>query len=344
MSAGGRRRPTIEDVAAEAGVSRGTVSRVLNGGLNVSADALAAVNAAIRKTGYVVNQHARAMVTQRSGTVAFVLSEPQERFFTDPNFNVLLRACTQALAEHDIALLLAIAGTSDEQKRVLRFLGGGHVDGALLVSTHTGDPFVGQVLNLGLPIVACGQPIGHERTLPYVGVDELDGARQMVAHLQAAGRRTVATITGPLDTPGGAKRLAGWRETVAGAPGTASDGADDSLVAHGDYSRESGEAAMTELLARRPDLDAVFVASDLMAVGALDALRRAGRRVPEDVAVAGFDDSPVAAAATPPLTTMRQPFKRISAEMVRLLLARIEGEPPASVILPTELVERDSTG
>ncbi|MEY9861685.1 DNA-binding LacI/PurR family transcriptional regulator [Catenulispora sp. GAS73] len=335
MSAGGRRRPTIEDVATEAGVSRGTVSRVLNGGLNVSADALAAVDAAIRKTGYVVNLHARAMVTQRSGTVAFVLSEPQERFFTDPNFNVLLRACTQALADHDIALLLAIAGTPDEQKRVLRFLGGGHVDGALLVSTHTGDPFVGQVLNLGLPIVACGQPIGHERMLPYVGVDELDGARQMVAHLVAVGRRTVATITGPLDTPGGVKRLAGWRETTGG---------DDTLVAHGDYSRESGEAAMGELLERRPDLDAVFVASDLMAVGALDALRRAGRRVPEDVAVAGFDDSPAAATAVPPLTTMRQPFKRISAEMVRLLLARIEGEPPASVILPTELVERASTG
>ena len=335
MSAGGRRRPTIEDVAAEAGVSRGTVSRVLNGGQNVSADALGAVNAAIRKTGYVVNLHARAMVTQRSGTVAFVLSEPQERFFTDPNFNVLLRSCTQALAEHDIALLLAIAGTPEEQKRVLRFLGGGHVDGALLVSTHTGDPFVEQVLRLGLPIVACGQPIGHERMLPYVGVDEHDGARQMVAHLLATGRRTVATITGPLDTPGGVKRLAGWRETTGG---------DDSLVANGDYSRESGEAAMTSLLARRPDLDAVFVASDLMAVGALDALRSAGRRVPEDVAVAGFDDSPVAATATPPLTKMRQPFRRISGEMVRLLLGRIEGEPPASVILPTELVERASTG
>jgi len=335
MNTGGRRRPTIEDVAVEAGVSRGTVSRVLNGGLNVSADASAAVDAAIRKTGYVVNLHARAMVTQRSGTVAFVLSEPQERFFTDPNFNVLLRACTQALADHDIALLLAFAGTPDEQKRVLRFLGGGHVDGALLVSTHTGDPCVGQVLGLGLPIVACGQPIGHEGALPYVGVDDLDGARQVVAHLVAVGRRAVATITGPLDTPGGVKRLAGWRETTGG---------DDTLVAYGDFSREPGEAAMGELLERRPDLDAVFVASDLMAGGALGVLRRAGRRVPEDVAVAGFDDSPVAATAVPPLTTMRQPFKRISAEMVRLLLARIEGEPPASVVLPTVLVERASTG
>jgi len=129
--------------------------------------------------------------------------------------------------------------------------------------------------------------------------------------------------------------MAGWREVTDG---------DDTLVAHGDYSRHSGETAMEQLLERRPDLDAVFVASDLMALGALDALRRAGRRVPEDVAVAGFDDSPVAAAAEPALTTMRQPFKRISAEMVRLLLARIGGEPPASVILQTELVERGSTG
>ncbi len=333
---GGRRRPTIEDVAAMAGVSRGTVSRVLNGGVNVSADAQAAVNAAIRKSGYVVNQHARAMVTQRSGTVAFVLSEPQERFFGDPNFNALLRGCTQALAEHDTALLLAIAGGPEERKRVLRFLAGGHVDGALLVSTHSGDPFLDQVLQLGLPVVACGQPIGYERRMPYVGVDETDGARQIVSHLRAGGRGTIATISGPLDTPGGSQRLVGWRETLGPL-------ADDSLMAHGDYTRESGRAAMAELLARRPDLDAVFVASDLMALGAIEELGRAGRRVPQDVAVAGFDDSPSAASAVPPLTTMRQPFQRISAEMVRLLLAGIAGEPPATVILPTELVVREST-
>lgn len=330
-----KRRPTIEDVAAAAGVSRGTVSRVLNGGVNVSADAQRAVDAAIRKTGYVVNLHARAMVTQRSGTVAFVLSEPQERFFGDPNFNALLRGCTQALAEHDTALLLAIAGSSEERKRVLRFLAGGHVDGALLISTHSGDPIVEQVLRLGLPVVACGQPLGYERQMPYVGVDETDGARQMVHYLRGRGRSAVATITGPLDTPGGSQRLIGWRETLGPL-------ADDSLVAHGDYTRESGAAAMAELLARRPDLDAVFVASDLMALGAIDELRRAGRRVPDDVAVGGFDDSPVAASAVPPLTTMRQPFRRISAEMVRLLLGRISGDPPATVILPTELVVRES--
>jgi DNA-binding LacI/PurR family transcriptional regulator len=332
----GKRRPTIEDVAAVAGVSRGTVSRVLNGGVNVSADAQAAVKAAIRKTGYVVNLHARAMVTQRSGTVAFVLSEPQERFFGDPNFNALLRSCTQALAEHDIALLLAIAGSLDERKRVLRFLAGGHVDGALLVSTHAGDPLVEQVLRLGLPVVACGQPIGYERQMPYVGVDETDGARQIVSHLRDRGRGTIATICGPLDTPGGRQRLIGWREMLGAL-------ADDSLVAYGDYSRASGRTAMAELLDRRPDLDAVFVASDLMALGAIEELGRAGRRVPEDVAVAGFDDSPSAVSAVPPLTTMRQPFRRISAEMVRLLLGRITGDPPATVILPTELVVREST-
>lgn len=199
MNQGRTRRPTIEDVAARAGVSRGTVSRVLNGGVNVSVDALTAVNEAISRTGYVVNQHARSLVTQRSGTIAFVLSEPQERFFTDPNFNVLLRGCTQALAEHDIALVLAIAGTEAEQKRVLRFLGGGHVDGALLVSTHTGNPLVRGVLALNIPIVACGQPVGYERTLPYVGVDDRDGARQIVGRFAGACYPVVRSRPGSFD-------------------------------------------------------------------------------------------------------------------------------------------------
>ena len=160
----------------------------------------------------------------------------------------------------------------------------------------------------------------------------------MVRHLLATGRRRIATITGPLDTPGGVDRLSGYRETLAeaGLPH------DPALVAEGDYSRAGGEAAMTALLAGAPNLDAVFVASDLMADGALAALAKAGRRVPEDVAVGGFDDSTIAAGTRPPLTTVRQPWDRISSEMVRLLLALIAGEPPASVILPTELVQRAS--
>ncbi|MGW5213583.1 LacI family DNA-binding transcriptional regulator [Streptomyces sp. NPDC004051] len=337
---GGRRKPpTIHDVAREAGVSRGTVSRVLNGGHYVSPAAARAVDAAIRKTGYVVNRHARSLITGRSDSVGFLLTEPQERFFEDPNFNVLLRGCTQALAAHDIPLLLMIAGTRDERRRIVRYITAGHVDGVLLVSSHSGDPVAEELRAAGVPLVACGKPIGLGSKVSYVAADDRDGARDMVRHLLDLGRRRVGTVTGPLDTPGGVERLAGYREVLA----EAGLEADERLVVSGDYSRASGEAGAERLLARAPDMDAVFVASDLMAQGVLTALHRAGRRVPEDVAVGGFDDSPAAVAASPGLTTIRQPWDRISAEMVRVLLARIGGEDPATVILPTELVKRGST-
>jgi DNA-binding LacI/PurR family transcriptional regulator len=324
----------MDDVAAVAGVSRGTVSRVLNGGHNVSKPALDAVQRAIRKTGYVINQHARSLVTQRSHSVAFVLSEPQERLFEDPNFHVLLRGCTQSLAEHDITLVMTIAGTQEERRRVSRFVTSGHVDGALLVSTHMGSRLIDDLRGRGVPVVACGRPLGHERDLAYVAADDRDGARQMVQYLLSKGRQTIGMITGPLDTPGGVDRLAGYHDVLGSVP--------DRLVVTGDYVRDRGEAAMERLLDQAPDLDAVFVASDLMAAGALTALRRAGRRVPDDVAVGGFDDSSMATAVSPALTTIRQPLTRISGEMVRLLLALIAGDPPATVILPTELVVRDS--
>jgi DNA-binding LacI/PurR family transcriptional regulator len=325
----------MDDVAKVAGVSRGTVSRVLNGGVNVSPTADAAVQKAIRQTGYVVNQHARSLVTQRSQSVAFILSEPQERLFEDPNFSLLLHGCTTALAEHDITLVLTIAGTPEERKRVARYLTSGHVDGALIISAHQGNSLIEELRDNDVPVVACGRPIGYERSLSYVGVDERDGARQMVQYLADSGRRRIGMITGPLDTAGGVERLAGYREVLG-------ERADPNLVVTGDYTRASGEAAMERLLAQASDVDAVFVASDLTAAGALAALRRAGKRVPEDVAVGGFDDSSIAKTSQPGLTTIRQPFARVSTEMVRLLVAAMAGDPPAAVTLPTELVIRES--
>ncbi|MER6150539.1 LacI family DNA-binding transcriptional regulator [Streptomyces hirsutus] len=336
---GGRRKPpTIHDVAREAGVSRGTVSRVLNGGHYVSPAAAEAVNAAIRRTGYVVNRHARSLITGRSDSVGFLLTEPQERFFEDPNFNVLLRGCTQALAAHDIPLLLMIAGTQAERRRIVRYITAGHVDGVLLVSSHSGDPVAEELRAAGVPLVACGKPIGLGSKVSYVAADDRDGARDMVRHLLGLGRRRVGVVTGPLDTPGGVERLAGYKEVLA----EAGLGIDERLIVSGDYSRASGEAGAERLLAGAPDMDAVFVASDLMAQGVLAALHRAGRRVPQDVAVGGFDDSQAAVAASPGLTTIRQPWDRISSEMVRVLLAQVGGEDPATVILPTELVKRES--
>jgi DNA-binding LacI/PurR family transcriptional regulator len=312
---------------------------VLNGGHYVSPTAQEAVNAAIRKTGYVVNRHARSLITGRSDSIGFLLTEPQERFFEDPNFNVLLSGCTQALAAHDIPLLLMLAGTQDERRRITRYITAGHVDGVLLVSSHSGDPVAEELRAAGVPLVQCGKPMGLGSKVSYVAADDRDGARDMVRHLLSLGRRRIGMVSGPLDTPGGVDRLAGYQEvlTEAGVE------IDERLIVSGDYSRASGEAGAARLLAQAPDMDALFVASDLMAQGALAALHRAGRRVPEDVAVGGFDDSVAATEATPALTTIHQPYDRISAEMVRLLLAQIGGEDPAAVILPTELVKREST-
>ncbi|WP_030610501.1 LacI family DNA-binding transcriptional regulator [Streptomyces fulvoviolaceus] len=338
-SANGRRKPpTIHDVAREAGVSRGTVSRFLNGGHYVSPAARRAVEAAIRKTGYVVNRHARSLSTGRSDSVAFLLTEPQEKFFEDPNFNVLLRGCTENLARHDIPLLLMLAASDDDRRRLTRYITSGHVDGVLLVSSHSGDPVAAELRDAGIPLVACGKPMGLGAKVSYVAAADRDGAQDMVRHLLAGGRRRIGMITGPLDTPGGAERLAGYRDVLveAGLP------YDPALVVEGDYRRTGGEEAARRLLAQAPDIDAVFVASDLMAQGVVNTLHQSGRSIPDDIAVGGFDDSAAATAVTPALTTMRQPYDRISAEMVRMLLAQIAGEDTAGVIVPTELVVRDS--
>ncbi|MEU7820347.1 LacI family DNA-binding transcriptional regulator [Catellatospora sp. NPDC049133] len=331
-----KRRPTIHDVARASGVSRGTVSRALNGDPYVSTAALAAVRRAVAETGYVVNRAARSLVTQRTGTVVMVLSEPQEKLFEDPNFSVLLRVATRRLAQRDVALVMMVAGDDGDRERVVRYLRGGHADGVLLLSAHSGDPLLGELEGLSIPAVACGAVLGREGVIPYAAADDREGARQMAQYLVDQGRKKIATITGPLDTPGGLNRLEGFCDVLGRK-------AVKKLIAHGDYSRHSGEAAMRELLDRVPDLDAVFVGSDLMAAGALAVLRERGRRVPEDVAVGGFDDSAIAGSTHPKLTTVRQPLEQVATETVRLLLELIDGaDTVENVVLATELVPRDS--
>jgi DNA-binding LacI/PurR family transcriptional regulator len=330
-----RRGPTIDDVAEIAGVSRGTVSRVLNGARYVSPAALKAVERAVRTTGYTVNQSARSLVTKQSNAVAFVLSEPQERLFEDPNFSVLLRCCTQALAEHDISLILMLESSDAERDRVLRYVRGGHVDGVLLISAHSGDPFLTDLAKGVVPAVACGKPGGAGANIPYVAAEDTEGARQMTRHLVTQGRKRIGMIACP-QVVGGPERLQGYRDVLGRK-------ALKRLVVHtSDYSFAAGAAAMRELLAESPDIDAVFAASDLLAAGALAELRRTGRRVPDDVAVGGFDDSRIARETDPPLTTIRQPLERVAADMVDVLLRLIRREPASSRLLPTELIKRDS--
>lgn len=330
------RRPTITDVANASGVSRGTVSRVLNGGHWVSPEAREAVERAIRQTGYRINPHARSLATSRANSIAFLLTESQERLFEDPNFSALMRGASDSLAERDLPLVLLLAGSPDDQRRVTDFITAGHVDGALVVSSHRGrDSFLKTLVDSKVPLVACGAPLDFERRIGYVAADEVGGARDMVAHLRSTGRSRIGTIAGPQDTPGGIGRLEGYREELG-------DPFDAQLVVEGDYSLASGAAAMQQLLERAPGIDAVFVANDMMAAGAIEVLQGRGIRIPDDIAIAGFDDAPIASRVTPALTTVRQPFERIASEMVRMLLDVIEGRPGGRILLPTELVLRDS--
>jgi DNA-binding LacI/PurR family transcriptional regulator len=333
------RRPTIKTVAARAGVGRTTVSRVVNGSDLVSADARSRVLAAIKELNYVPNSVARGLVTSRTNAVALVIPESASRLGSEPFFAALIRGVSEALADNRTQLQLMLVRDQSEREQLTESVTARRVDGVLLVSVHSDDPLPGMLEEMGLPTVLAGRRDAGER-LSYVHADNAGGAAQAVRHLLRGGRKRVATIAGPLDMDVGRSRLEGWRtaHAEAGVP------ADEVLVEAGDFSWESGSRAMRSLLERAPGLDAVFAASDLMAIGALEELRRQKRQVPGDVAVVGFEDSPHARWANPPLTTVRQPVEELGRTMVRILTEINQpGAARQQLMLPTELVVRESS-
>jgi DNA-binding LacI/PurR family transcriptional regulator len=331
---------TLDEVARVAGVSRATVSRVVNGSPKVSADVRRTVEKAIDRLGYVPNRAARSLVTRRSDSIAVVITEPANRLFSDPFFPRLVRGVSAALSVRDLQLVLLMPNDDVDERRTVRYLTAGHVDGVILVSLHGDDPLPEQLAARRIPSVVLGRP-SRGVDIDYVDADNRDGARRATAHLVESGRRRIATITGPRDMVAGIDRLAGYRDALADA----AIAVDEGLIATGDFTQAGGEAAMERLLRDRPDLDAVFCASDLMAVAALGVLQAAGRRVPEDVAMVGYDDSPIATTTRPALTSVRQPIEEMGREMVNLLAGSIErsGRVPRHIVLTTELIARASS-
>jgi DNA-binding LacI/PurR family transcriptional regulator len=336
MNMTGRDRPTLERVASRAGVSRATASRVVNGSTKVAPEIQEAVRRAVAELGYVPNPAARSLVTQRTDLFALVVPEPAGRVFSDdPFFPGLIKGISEELEAADKQLVLTLATSPTSHARIERFVGSGHVDGVMIASMHGADPLPTALHRLGVPVVANGRPLGRSQ-IPYIDVDHVGGVVAAVRHLLELGRRRIATIAGPQDMVAGVDRLAGYRNALAGSHRR-------SIVAVGDFTRESGGEAMKVLLDDDPRLDAVFVASDLMADGALRTLRRTGRRVPEDVAVIGFDDVEIARYTEPALTTVRQPIGEIGRHLVRQLLRQLAGEEiEPALILPTELVIRET--
>jgi DNA-binding LacI/PurR family transcriptional regulator len=339
MGMEGGPEPTLEEVGAVAGVSRATVSRVINGSPKVSPEARAAVERAIDELGYAPNRAARSLVTRRNDALALLVTEPETRVVADPFLGAVVRGMSRAAAAADLNLVLVMAQGAEDRDRVRRFLRRDHVDGVVLMSLHGDEPLPRLLAADGMPTVQIGRPLGPA-AVPYVDADNRGGARDAVEYLLDRGRATIATIAGPADMNAGVDRLNGYRDAVKAAGAAVRD----ELVEEGDFTEVSGYDAMLRILAREPGVDGVFAASDLMAVGALRALREAGRRVPREVAVVGFDDAPLAEHTVPPLTTVRQPLDEMTRQTADLLLRQIARDTNGvdNVICKTELVRRRS--
>ena len=329
-----RSAPTLEDVARLAGVSRATVSRVVNGASLVAPETSSGVQSAIAELGYRPNRAARALVTRRTGVVAVVVPEADERVFNDPFFPQAYHGALQGFHGSDIQVVLAIAEPGDPADRMLRYLASGHVDGAIVVSHH-GPALARAIAEMSTPVVFVGDP--ETPGLTFVDIDQVTAARRATEFLIAAGRRHIGTITGPLDMAAGARRLGGFNAALAAA------GLAPGPIEHGDFTMAAGRSAATRMLAASTQLDGLFAANDLMAAAAIQVFTEAGLRVPEDIAVVGFDDSEVAIRTRPNLTTMTNPASQLCSRAAELLIEALGGSKPATeVILPSRLIVRDS--
>jgi DNA-binding LacI/PurR family transcriptional regulator len=333
---------TMDDVAKAAGVSQATVSRVVNGNPRVNSTTKRLVERTIDRLGFVPNVAARSLVTRRSDSIGVLIPEPTARVFGDPFFAEVLRGISTALTARQLHLVLVMSHSQEEERWAERYLASrGHLDGVILFSLHGDDPLPDHLQSRGIPVVVGGEPPRDTR-VSYVDNDNHGGAVKAVNHLIDLGRTTIATITGPLDMPAGVTRRAAYRDALKAADRAL----DPDLEESGEFTREGGQRAMEVLLRRCPDIDAVFVASDLMAAGALSALYAAGRSVPQDIAIVGFDDSIIALSTQPALSSVHQSMEVMGRELVNLLLQAIDARDDVvrGVVLETELIVRQSSG
>lgn len=326
---------TLDDLAELSGVSRATVSRVINGG-PASESTRRHVQEILERENYQPNLAARSLARGRSGVVGVVMHEPAPMLFQDPYFARLLQGMSDALGEQEAGMMLWL-GNRSKQETLGRILAMNLLDGVIVTANFLEDPLVDGLLASALPTVL----IGHRRedlTASYVDVDNIRAAETITTHLVQLGRRRIGHISGTRNTVAGEDRLVGYRNAMAKA-GLSSDG----LIVEGDFNDPSGVGGAAALLDR--GVDAIFCANDRMARGALEVLVARGMRVPEDVALAGFDDLEFAAQLDPPLTTIRQGVDQQGAEAARTLIKLLQDPAggPRRVLMPAELVIRQST-
>ncbi len=332
---------TLEDIARQAGVSRSTVSRVVNQLPNVRPDVRKRVLQVIQNTGFHPNPAARTLASQRTWTIGLVLPLSVSFFFTDPYYPHLIKGIAQACNQYGFTLALFLTATKEDEEKIFpRVSRKGLLDGVLVQSGHHGDQqIIGRCIDSQMPLVVAGRPFLSEN-VSYIDIDNVNAASQAVSHLIRLGRRRIATITGPTTSTVGIDRREGYLKALT----ERGREMEPALIVEGDFTEAGGYYAMQNLLPHRPD--AVFAASDIMAIGAMRAIREAGRKIPDDVAVVGFDDLPIATLSDIQLTTIRQPVVQFGVKAVEALLDLIEHglQPPRRIILDTELIIRESCG
>ncbi|HEV7567484.1 MAG TPA: LacI family DNA-binding transcriptional regulator [Microbacteriaceae bacterium] len=329
---------TLDEIAELAGVGRSTVSRVLNNDPRVRDATRERILEIVRRENYQPNFAARSLASGRSDVIGAVVPMALPSVFTDPFFPQFLEGVSVACDAADAMLMLWLAPPETERRKADKVGSSGPVDGLIIAAHVSDDPFVETLRGGKKQFVLYGRYAADD--VSYVTVDDRASARGIVSHLLRVGHKRVATITGPQHMFDARDRLDGYLDALREFRLPHSP----ELIVEGDWSEESGAQAMRRLLTAKPD--AVFAANDSMALAALRVLRENGLRVPEDVALAGFDDIPAAAAADPPLTTVRQPIRRLGEVATQTLLEMIDDPdgPPRRVILPTELVVRASCG
>ena len=331
---------TLDEIARRAGVSRTTASRVLNDRPNVRPEVRERVQRVIAETGYRPHPVARSLAAQESHVIGLVLPRRTEALFNDPYFPRLTQAIAQACNDHDYTLALFMMQTeADEQKFYPRISHKGLLDGIVIQVGQIGDDLIARLLASDLPVVVAGRPL-HHHNASYVDVDNVAGAFTGVAHLLQLGHKRIGTITGDMRTTAARDRYTGYQEALQ----THDMPVDETLINEGYFTEIGGYEAMQQLLAHKPD--AVFCASDAMALGALRAIYEAGFTVPQDIALVSFDDLPPATIARPQLTTIHQPVHAFGVKAVEMLLDIIENgpTPPRQIIMDTNLVIRESCG
>ena len=333
------KRVRLDDVARLAGVSRSTASRVINGHPNVRPETRHKVLEAIRKLGYHPNTLAQGLSRRRTRIIGLLVAMPAKRLASDQFYPLFLQGAAQAANRRGYRLMLGLFEEPAEQEAMyVDVVRGGYLDGLVVVSVPRGDPLIPMLLEEEVPFVLVGRDPDWDT--PYVEGDNYRGGYMATEHLLRLGYRRIGTITGPLKLWAATERLRGYQD----AHRDAGLEPDPGFIVEADFTEIGGMAAMRKLLEAGPE--AVFVQSDTMAAGALRAVKAAGLKVPDDIALVGYDDAPLAELLEPPLTTVHQPIHMMGYTAVEMLIEHIERPKPRTqgVILPVKLVVRRSCG